>query len=79
MYESTVDVLYHLYDKLSLGGYVIMDDWDNFPSQFACLDFFAAHKFDPDIVRIDKVSVYWQKRVEIKVQYWRYEKSAFKL
>ena len=26
MYESTVDVLYHLYDKLSIGGYVIMDD-----------------------------------------------------
>jgi O-methyltransferase len=27
MYESTVDVLYRLYDKLSVGGYVIMDDW----------------------------------------------------
>lgn len=26
MYESTVDVLYNLYDKLSIGGYVIMDD-----------------------------------------------------
>jgi hypothetical protein len=26
MYESTVDVLYNLYDKLSVGGYVIMDD-----------------------------------------------------
>ena len=27
MYESTVDVLYNLSDKLSIGGYVIMDDW----------------------------------------------------
>jgi hypothetical protein len=26
MYESTVDVLYNLYDKLSIGGFVIMDD-----------------------------------------------------
>jgi len=26
MYESTVDVLYNLYDKLSIGGYVIMND-----------------------------------------------------
>ena len=26
MYESTVDVLYQLYDKLSINGYVIMDD-----------------------------------------------------
>ena len=28
IYESTVDVLYTMYDKLSVGGYVIMDDWD---------------------------------------------------
>lgn len=28
MYESTVDVLYNLYDKLSIGGYLIMDDWN---------------------------------------------------
>jgi hypothetical protein len=25
-YESTVEVLYNLYDKLSIGGFVIMDD-----------------------------------------------------
>lgn len=29
MYESTVDVLYFLYGKLSIGGYVIMDDVSN--------------------------------------------------
>ena len=29
MYESTVDVLYQLYDKLSIDGYVIMDDVSN--------------------------------------------------
>lgn len=40
MYESTVDVLYHLYDKLSIGGFVIMDDWYGFPSKTACEDFF---------------------------------------
>ncbi|KAL3770007.1 hypothetical protein ACHAWO_013383 [Cyclotella atomus] len=45
MYESTVDVLYNLYDKLSIGGFVIMDDWylpsqDGFPSKRACEDFF---------------------------------------
>ena len=44
MYESTVDVLYHMYDKLSIGGYVIVDDWAaNFGARFACLDFFKAH------------------------------------
>jgi len=27
MYESAVDVLYNLYDKLEVGGYFIVDDW----------------------------------------------------
>ena len=78
MYESTVDILYHLYNKVSIGGYVIMDDWDNFPSQSACLDFFAVHNLQPKIVRIDQVSVYWQKTKRVKVQYWRYTTSQFK-
>ena len=77
MYESTVDILYHVYDKVSIGGYVIMDDWDNFPSQSACLDFFAVHNVQPKIVRIDQVSVYWQKTKQITVQYWRYTTSQF--
>ena len=37
MYVSTVDVLYNLYDKLSIGGYMIMDDWFGFPSRMACV------------------------------------------
>ena len=48
MYESTVDVLYHLYDKLSIGGYVIMDDWFGFPSKTACEDFFLVHGISAD-------------------------------
>ena len=27
MYESTVDELYNLWDAISPGGYVIIDDW----------------------------------------------------
>eukprot|EP00986_Skeletonema_menzelii_P013248 scaffold7606_cov152-Skeletonema_menzelii.AAC.1 len=53
MYESTVDVLYHLYDKLSIGGYVIMDDWFGFPSKTACEDFFDVHGIKPEIIPID--------------------------
>lgn len=78
MYESTVDVLYNLYGKLSVGGYVIIDDWFGFPAKTACEDFFRVHKFNPEIVPIDKTAVYWQKTEEIEVQYWRYEKSNFK-
>lgn len=78
MYESTVDVLYPLYEKLSIGGYVIMDDWNGFPSRTACLDFFKAHGISPEIVPIDTLSIYWKKTEQIKVQYWRYEQLQFK-
>ena len=78
MYESTVDVLYRLYDKLSLGGYVIIDDWFGFPARTACEDFFKVHGINPEIIAIDTLSVYWKKTEEIKIQYWRYEQSKFK-
>jgi len=60
MYESTVDVLYHLNDKLSIGGYVIMDDWFGFPSKTACEDFFAVDGIKPEIIPIDDISAYWK-------------------
>ena len=70
MYESTVDVLYHLYDKLSIGGYVIMDDWFGFPSKTACEDFFAVHGFQPDIIPIDSTAAYWRKTEDVEIQSW---------
>ena len=77
MYESTVDVLYRFYQHLSVGGYVVMDDWFGFPSKTACEDFFKVHKMNPTIVAIDSVSIYWQKTEEIEVQLWRYEQKKF--
>ena len=79
MYESTVDVLYNLYDKLSVGGYVIMDDWFGFPSKTAVKDFFAVHGISPEVIAIDKLSAYWKKDVDVEIQYWRYEQSKFKM
>lgn len=62
MYESTMDALRNLYPKLSVGGYVIVDDYDAVP---ACPQ--AVHDFrdefgitDP-LVRIDRLSVYWRR------------------
>lgn len=78
MYESTVDVLYNLYDKLSIGGYVIMDDWFGFPSRTACEDFFQVHQINPDIIAIDNTAAYWKKTEHIEIQYWRYEQNRFK-
>jgi O-methyltransferase len=80
MYESAVDVFYNLYDKLSVGGYVIMDDWYGFQSsEQAALDFFAVHKFEPEIVRIDDWSAYWKKTSQVEIQRWRYAQSKFTL
>jgi len=79
MYESTVDVLYNLYDKLTLGGYVIMDDWLGFPSKTAVEDFFQVHGEDlPDIVAIDDLSAYWKKTKDFKINYERYQKAEYK-
>lgn len=78
MYESTVDVLYRLYDKLSIGGYVIMDDWFGFPARSACEDFFKAHGIDPEITAIDDLAVFWKKTENVTIQHWRYEQSKFK-
>ena len=39
MYQSAAEVLYNLYEKLSLHGYVIIDDWAKYPSGAACRDF----------------------------------------
>jgi O-methyltransferase len=61
MYESFVDVLYRLYDKLSIGGYITMDDWFGFPAKTACEDFFQVHDMNVTIVPIDKYAAYWQK------------------
>ena len=79
MYESTVDVLYNLYDKLQVGGYVIMDDWKGFPSKTACEDFFRVHEIKPEIIPIGNLwSVYWKKTEEVDIQFWRYEQKKFK-
>jgi O-methyltransferase len=78
IYSSTVDVLYHLYDKVAIGGYVIIDDWDGFPAKQAVLDFFQVHSIKPIIHRVDDLSVYWRKDVDIDLQYQRYEKQNFK-
>ena len=78
MYKSTVDVLYHSYDKMSIGGYVIMDDWFGFPSRTAVEDFFKVHGISPEIIAIDSIAAYWKKTEDIQIQYWRYEQNKFK-
>jgi O-methyltransferase len=79
MYESTVDVLYHLYDKLSVGGYAYIDDYSpHFPAREACDDFIQVHNFSPTVIVPDYFSGYWKKTEQITIQYWRYIQKKFK-
>jgi hypothetical protein len=43
MYESTWDVLFSTYGRVSAGGFVIIDDWGVREARLAVNDFFAAH------------------------------------
>lgn len=62
LYESTMDALTALYPKLSVGGYLIIDDyleWE--PCRLAVNDYRAAHGITEPILPIDWMGVYWRR------------------
>lgn len=61
MYDSTMDGLVNLYDKLSDGGFVILDDWAITSSKNAVLDFFKERKIEKEIHHIDSMGAYFIK------------------
>jgi O-methyltransferase len=62
MYESTYVSLTALYDKVSVGGYIIVDDYGYLEScRKAVHDFLTERNVKPDIKTIDWTGVYWQK------------------
>jgi hypothetical protein len=62
MYESTLDALTSLYDRLSVHGSLIVDDYHVVPNCRAAVDKFRTSRgiIDP-ICEIDGVGVYWIK------------------
>jgi O-methyltransferase len=62
LYESTIESLAPLYDKLSPGGYVILDDYYNIAaSRKAVDDYREQHHIAAEIKQIDSAGAYWQK------------------
>lgn len=62
LYESTMDGLTNLYPKVSIGGYVIVDDYGGMPGCKAAVeDFRAKHKITDEINKIDWTGVFWQR------------------
>jgi len=61
MYESTMEVLTHLYPKLSPGGFCIIDDYGIRFCRQAVNDFRTQLKITSPIQKIDHTSIFWQK------------------
>jgi hypothetical protein len=62
LYESTMDALNALYPKLSVGGYLIVDDYLSWPPcKQAVDDYRAKHGITEPIREIDWTGVYWQR------------------
>jgi hypothetical protein len=61
LYESTMEALTHLYPKLSVGGFVIVDDYALRPCAEAVRDYRTAHGICEPIVDIDGVGAYWRR------------------
>jgi O-methyltransferase len=56
-----MDVLQNIYDNLSVGGFVIVDDWALPGCQKAVTDFRAERNITEKLVTIDNIAVYWRK------------------
>ena len=63
-YESTMDGLVHLYDKLSVGGFVIVDDYGEDLWTYcrkAVDDFRDERNINTPIIKVDSKCYYWKK------------------
>jgi O-methyltransferase len=64
LYESTIIALRSLYPKLSIGGYVIIDDYA--PSLPGCVqavaDFRSQHNITEEMISIGEYGVFWKRQ-----------------
>jgi Macrocin-O-methyltransferase (TylF) len=64
-YESTRDGLVNLYDKLSIGGYAIIDDYGETSWTYcrrAVDEFRQEHGIEEPIIRVDSKCHFWRKQ-----------------
>jgi O-methyltransferase len=62
MYSSTMDALQALYDKVSVGGFVIVDDYGAVPACAKAIhDFRDTHGITDALEPIDWAGVFWRK------------------
>lgn len=62
MYSSTIEAISTLYDKVSVGGFVIVDDYGAVPACKQAINDYRAYRGISDPIHpIDGVGVYWRK------------------
>lgn len=64
LYQSTIEALSALYPRLSPGGYVIIDDYNNVElkgCRQAVTDFRDAHGISEPVQEVDWTAVYWRR------------------
>lgn len=62
MYGSTMDILGSLYDRVSVGGFVVIDDYGAIPGcKIATDEFRSARGIEEPLERIDWTGVYWRR------------------
>ena len=67
LYESTMDALNALYDKVAPGGFIIVDDYNDFePCRRAVSEFRDTHGIKEAIKKIDWSGAFWRKTGEKK-------------
>lgn len=63
MYESTFQALENLYPKLSLGGYIIIDDYNAFRNcKQAVNEYRERFIVKEPLIEIDKEAIYWRRK-----------------
>lgn len=67
MFESTMDILYNLYDLVPVGGCIIIDDFSIAEAREAVATFLKHHGLTVDYVPIDETASYFCKEQETKV------------
>lgn len=61
MYESTMDAMHHLYPKLAVGGYVIIDDYSVPECRAAVHDYRHQHGVTEVIEPVDRQASFWRR------------------
>jgi O-methyltransferase len=62
LYESTMDALNALYEKVVPGGFVIVDDFNDFePCRRAVVEYREKHSIEDSIETVDWSGVFWRK------------------